>query len=133
MVDWSSLNAQAAPFTSLTGAVDPITGQATIVFSGLQVALSAVLAAGDGHDDFSITVYADTLTVDVPLVTTQGLIVVARNLDLSPLGTAPLGVASPAGQQCAVELLIGSSVTSAPCRVASTRASMRVTPLALSS
>lgn len=114
MVDWPSLNAQAAPFTSLTDGVDPVTGQATIVFSGLQVALSAVLAAAGGREDFSITIYADTLTVDVPLVTTQGLIIVARSLDLSPLGTAPLGVAPPAGQQGAVELLIGSSVTPAP-------------------
>ncbi len=114
MSSWSTLNLQAAAFTSLTDSVDSVSGQATLIFSGLQVALSTVLAAAAGAEDYSITIYADTLTVDVPLVTSQGLVLVVRSLDLSPIGGAALGFATPAGQQGVAELLIGSSITSAP-------------------
>lgn len=109
MIDWTSLNQQAAGYTSLTTVLDPVTKTVDITFAGLEVKLSAVLAAAAGSPISSVTIYADTLTVDTALVSASGLILVARNVDLSGIGGAALQLATPASDAAVAELLIGSA------------------------
>jgi hypothetical protein len=110
MIDWTSLNQQAAGYTSLTATTDPVTGKVSIISAGLQVKLSDVLAAAAGSAISEIVVYADTLTVDTALVTAEGLTLVVRSVDVSALNQVGLQLATPASGSAVAELLLGGVI-----------------------
>jgi hypothetical protein len=110
MIDWTSLNQQAAGYSSLTAATDPVTGRVSIISAGLQVTLSAVLAAAAGSTISEIIIYADTLTVDTELVAASGLTVIARSVDVSAVKPGGLRLATPASGSAVAELLVGSTI-----------------------
>lgn len=107
MTDWAALNQQTAAFNSLTTTTDEVSGAVSIIYSGLEAKLTDVLAAAAGAQIASVTIYADTLTVDTDTVTAGGLVLVARSLDVSGIAGGALGLAAPSGGSAVAELLVG--------------------------
>ncbi|MGC2400413.1 MAG: hypothetical protein WA510_11540 [Acidobacteriaceae bacterium] len=110
MINWASLNQQAAPLTTLTAITDPVSGDVTVVFSGLQVSLSSVTNLLPKTGGYSVTIYADTLVVDVSTINTTGLVLVARTIDVSFLKGAPLQLTPPTTDIAVAEVLIGATI-----------------------
>ncbi|MEA2130252.1 MAG: hypothetical protein QOJ85_3143, partial [Solirubrobacteraceae bacterium] len=120
--DWTGLNHKAAGFTTLTSDTDPVTGTVSIVFSGLEVRLSDVLAQAAGKPVSGVTIYADTLTADVDAVSAESLIVVARSVDVSALDDGLLQITAPASGEVVAEWLVGASLNGALTIASSTAA-----------
>jgi hypothetical protein len=109
MTDWTGLNQQAAGYTSLATATDPVTNLVSVTFCGLEVTLSAVLAAA-GAALSEVVIYADTLTLDTALVEAEGLTLVARAVDVSALNGGGLQLGTPASGSAVAQLLVGSTI-----------------------
>jgi hypothetical protein len=105
----AALTQQTAQFTSITTNTDPVSGLVDRIYSGFQTSLSAVLAGLPATKVNSISIFADTLVLDVPAVNTSGLILMVRELDVSGLNGQPLTIAPDAGNQAAAQFLVGAA------------------------
>ena len=105
-IDWSALEQRTSPFTALDCQTDPVSGLATIVFCGLRCTLSQVMAAGPASGAYSVAIFADTLVADVAAVKTSGLVVMAREIDVSGLAGRPLEI-DASGGEAVVQMLVG--------------------------
>lgn len=128
-IDWSTLIDKTAGYRTLATYKDPVSGAESVAFTGLYAKLSEVLAGQPAGGYFSVTIYADTLVVDVPEVEAQGLIVAARQLDVSALHADPLLLKLGAGQGGGVaEVMVGGAGGGTFAIAASQAPSTRVTP-----
>ena len=109
-IDWKTLQEKTAGYRTLTTYRDPVSGVSDVSFTGLYVKLSDVLAKQPTGGYFTVTIYADTLVIDVSEVIAQaGLIMVARTVDVSSLGGSPLVLNLGAGQGGVAEIMIGGA------------------------
>ncbi len=107
-IDWSQLSARTSDYEALTYDTDPVSGAVTIVYCGLHATLSKVLAAGPASGAYSISIFADTLDIDVAAVKTSGLIIAARQVNCAGLGGKSL-VVDAGGGDAVVQVLLGGA------------------------
>jgi len=107
-IDWGSLESQTTQYTSLATTTDPVSQLVDVFYCGLRTSLSAVLAGLPAGPVNSVSVFADTLELDVPVVKTTGLILMARQVDVSGLDGQPLVLDTGGGEGLA-ELLVGGA------------------------
>jgi hypothetical protein len=111
MPDWSTLNEKTREFRARQVVQDAETGIFEVVFCGLEVRLSEVLAGAPAGGATSLTIYADTLVVDVPSLNSRGTVVMARSIDVRALdGGTLLLPAPPAGTAAVVEIMAQETV-----------------------
>jgi hypothetical protein len=102
--------AQCEPYTALVSVTDPVSGLINITYCGLETTLSQVVKALPAEGAQSIAVFADTLVIDTPTLTTSGLILVVRSLDISALQGKPLVLISGTNGEIVAQVLVGSVV-----------------------
>lgn len=107
-IDWSSLESQTTQYTSLAATTDQVSQLVDVYYCGLKTSLSAVLAGQSASKLNSVAIFADTLELDVPAVKATGLILMARQVDVSGLNGKPL-VLDTGGNEGVAEFLIGSA------------------------
>lgn len=98
-IDWKLLETKTKNFRTLKINRDPGGLFAEAIFSGFQVKLSEIephFPVGGGS---SLTIFADTLIVDTPVFDAQGVVVMARNLDLSLFAGSPALLRVPSTDQ----------------------------------
>jgi hypothetical protein len=93
-----------------------VSGLVDVTYCGLRISLSAVLAGLPAAGIHSAAIFADTLVLDIPQIAASGLVIVARNVDVTALKGAPLLLAPPAGG-VVVQAMLGAS-TGGPLRIA---------------
>jgi hypothetical protein len=108
-IDWTSLQGQTTQYTSLTTTTDPVSQLTDVIYCGLETSLSAVLAGLSADTLNSVSIFVDTLQLDVPEVKATGLILMARQVDVSGLDGQPL-VLDTGGQEGLAEVLIGGAL-----------------------
>jgi hypothetical protein len=117
---WDALNSKTSSFRTLLEPPDNEKGEIRdVVFSGLHAKLSEIVknrAPGTGK---TLTIYADTLVMDMPSFNTQSAVVVARCIDVSALKGGTIEVPVPASGQASMSMFLiqesaGGNVTLAP-------------------
>ncbi len=108
-LDWASLVQQAQPYTARVTTTDPVSGVVDLTYCGLRTPLSGVLKDPPPGGWHSVSIFADTLILDVPSVTTAGLMLVVRNVDTTALAGQPLSIAPTAAGAVAVQVLAGGA------------------------
>lgn len=109
-LDWTTLNQQAAPYSSLVSTTDPVSGLVDITYYGLQTSLSAVLKNAPAGGPHSLAIFADTLLLDVAGFATTELVVAARNVDVSGLNGKPLVLTPQAEGDVVAQILVGATL-----------------------
>ncbi|MBA2238217.1 MAG: hypothetical protein H0W24_05895 [Lysobacter sp.] len=107
-INWAALSGEANEFTALAKVTDPISGAIDVTWCGLYTRLSDVVAGLPATGFNSLSIYADTLVLDVPSIRVSALVVMARVVDVSGLAGAPLLV-EPLGDTAFAEFLVGST------------------------
>lgn len=108
-LDWNTLAQQTAPYTSTLNTKDPVSGLTDVTWCGLRTRLSDVLQGQPASGLHSIAIFADTLVVDVPSITTSGLLLVVRSLDITSLQGQPLLLNPPSSNQVVAQVLVGGA------------------------
>jgi hypothetical protein len=118
---WDTLNAKTASYRTLLGTPDNEKGEIRdIVFSGLHVKLSDVLAKQAPGTGKTLTIYADTLVMDKPSFNSASAVIVARSIDVQALKGGVIEVPTPqAGQASMATLLLQESAGGNPVLVPS--------------
>lgn len=106
-IDWNALDKRAAVFSVQDAAKDPSGVVGDVVVVGLHLAMSDALALFPASGGDSLTVYADTLVMDVDHLPVRGAVVMAREVDTTAMGADALTVPRPATGTTAVEFLVG--------------------------
>lgn len=110
MTDLTTLNSRVAAFRARDVITDD-TSVFEVVATGLQVRLSEVLAGAPPGGRRSITVYADTLIVDMLRLDVDGAVICARTLDLSGLTGGKLGMRLPSRDTSVIEIVAQESTS----------------------
>ncbi|HEX8193938.1 MAG TPA: hypothetical protein VF552_13660 [Allosphingosinicella sp.] len=118
-IDWADLVTRTAQYNSLTTQTDPVSGAVDIIFAGLRARLSEVIAGAPAAGAASVAIFADTLVVDVASVKLAGLVLMAREIDVSSLNGQPL-VLDSSGDSVA-QFLVGGAI-GGTFRIASSKA-----------
>jgi hypothetical protein len=118
---WDALNSKTSSFRTLLETPDNEKGEIRdVVFSGLQAKLSEILknrAPGAGK---TLTIYADTLVMDVPSFNAAATVVVARCIDVTGLQGGIVKVPAPGpGDYSLSTFLIQESAGGSPVLVPS--------------
>lgn len=95
MTDWKALDEKTREFRTRQVVQDAETGIFEVVACGLRVRLSEALEGAPAGGATSLTVYADTLVVDVPVLNARGTVVMARCVDVTALEGVPLRIPAP--------------------------------------
>jgi hypothetical protein len=110
---WTTLNQETKSYFSTQVTKDPSSQQTLdIVCAGLSISLSDLDKNYPISPNTTLTIFADTLIVDLPNFSTRGLVVYARSIDLSAVNGAPLSVQVPKTPNgtSVVEILTQSSI-----------------------
>lgn len=126
-IDLGPLENQTIQYTSLATTTDPVSQLTDVFFCGLETSLSAVLAGLSADTLNSVSIFADTLALDVPVVKATGLIVMARQVDVSGLNGQPLVLDTGGGEGLA-EFLVGGAQNGTFSFATPASASAAVTP-----
>jgi len=109
--DWKILNQQVGTFNALTSQTDAVTGKVSAIYAGLQAPLSQVLASFGASGGANLTIFADTLIVDVSSWCAPAVSVMARCVDLTPLNGHHTMIPLTMPDQGAIaEFLVGGTV-----------------------
>lgn len=113
-IDWTTLNNKASDFHILNVNRDTQNNVADALFSGLYVKLSDIVSGFQAGGAPLVSVFADTLVIDVPSFNALGSVVFARNIDVSPLKGVPVRVGVPPQGQTAVAEFLVKGTTGGP-------------------
>ncbi|HEX4629599.1 MAG TPA: hypothetical protein VH188_01415, partial [Chthoniobacterales bacterium] len=94
-------------YTDLVSTTDPVSNLVDVTYYGLETNLSDVLKAAPAGGAHSVAIFADTLVLDVAAITTSGLLIVARILDVSGLNGQALVVTPGADGQVLAQIAAG--------------------------
>lgn len=108
-VDWTKLTSRTTQYTTLTTQTDQVSAAVDITFAGLRTSLSQVLATAPATGADAVAIFADTLVVDVTSVMATGLVVMARQIEVSGLGGKPLVLDPTGGGEGIAQFLLGGS------------------------
>lgn len=111
LVDWQSLNEKTREHHALQIVQDPGHTLCEVVFAGLHLKLSEIASALPSGGASSITLFADTVVVDVPSFDARGVVVMARSIDVSALMGGAMPVRVPgAGDMAVVQMMVQGTV-----------------------
>jgi hypothetical protein len=103
---WDVLNAKTASFRTLLETPDDDGKIRDAVFSGLYVKLSDIVKGRAPGTGKTLTIYADTLVMDLPSFDAATTVVVARTIDVSSLTRGEIRVPVLAGGQPAMSVFL---------------------------
>ena len=110
-INWQALNKREESYHSLAVQKDP-SGKTVddVLYVGLHVKLSELVSGYAPSGSTTLTIFVDTLVVDVADFPARGNVIVARSVDLTamPGGPQPIKLAAPASDTAVVEILAGS-------------------------
>ncbi|UCD51624.1 MAG: hypothetical protein JSW27_03140 [Phycisphaerales bacterium] len=126
--DWKTLESKTENYLALTQVTDPVSGLITVTFCGLRTSMSEVLKGLPDGGAFSTAVFADSLVIDVPTVKGTGLIVMAREVDITALNGNPLALDLTADGDGVAQFMIGGTIGGTFTVVGSDKQATVVTP-----
>ncbi len=106
-IDWNALSSRTASFAVQDATKDPSGVVTDVVVVGLHLAMSDVVGLFPASGGDSLTLYADTLVMDVNHVPVRGAVVMAREVDTTAMGADAVTVARPPTGTTAIEFLVG--------------------------
>lgn len=110
-INWAKLNEKAQGWNSIVVAKDPAGVVGEVIASGLYFKLSELTKLMPADGGSILCVYADTLVIDRPQFGSTGVVIVARNIDISALDGAPLLIPPPTTRDAAaVQILFGEAI-----------------------
>ena len=122
-INWDKLKKDTADYNTLTlsKGSDGSTVK-DIIFSGLQVKLSELVANFPSDGGSSMAIWADTLIIDYPTFNSVGTVIIAREIDISQLAGSAMPMRVPKEGTTAVsEFFIGKTKDGAPFSLTTTK------------
>jgi hypothetical protein len=107
--DWKTLESKTAGYTALTKEIDKVSGLITVTFCGLRASMSDLLQGLPDDGAFSTAVFVDSLVIDVQTVKGTGLIVMAREVDITALNGNPMKLELAAAGDGVAQFMIGGT------------------------
>lgn len=109
-IDWSHLNGRTGAFASLEVIKDPSDVVTDVLGVGLHVRMSELVSHFSETGASTLTVFADTLVMDVDTLPAKGTVILARAIDLGAMkgGARPISVPTPASGTGAVQFAVGA-------------------------
>lgn len=109
-IDWTHLNARTSGYAITQVTKDPTDAVDGILCVGLHVRMSDLVSQFPEGGGSTLTVFADTLVMDVDAMAAKGTVIVARVVDLTAMdgGARAITVPAPQSGTTAVEVLVGS-------------------------